>query len=160
MDNWNQLRNLQGVYILVIEVKNHLRINTNKFKWIIKPSFYLYFGSAKGKTATNLGNRLLRHLKEEKNIFWHIDHLTTHLDTKIISTYYNTSFELTECSVLREFKEEFQDTIIIPNFGSSDCKSKCGGHLLFLSSKRVILTDIAKYFRQKSWDEIKFDSDF
>ncbi len=160
MDNWNQLRNLQGVYVLVLEVKNHLRINTNRFKWIIKPGFYLYFGSAKGKTATNLGNRLLRHLKKEKNIFWHIDYLTTHVDTEIISTYYNTSSEVTECSALRQFKEEFQNATIISNFGSSDCKSKCGGHLLFFSSKRVILTDFAKYFLQKSWDESKFGSVF
>ena len=160
LDNGNQLRNLQGVYILVLELKNHLKINSNRFTWMIKPGFYLYFGSARGKTATNLRNRLLRHLKRKKKIFWHIDHFTSHSDAKTISIYYNTCSEITECSALQEIKDEFQESITISNFGSSDCKSNCGGHLLFFPSKQVNLTDFEKYFLKKRWKKSKLDSDF
>ena len=67
---------------------------------------------------------------------------------------------MTECLALQEFLQNFQNTNIIPHFGSSDCKSKCGGHLLFVSSNQDRMNEFAKYFQQKRWKDSPFESLF
>lgn len=146
----NQLKSTPGIYVLVIEAICDLII-TAKHKWKLKAGLYLYFGSAKGKTASSLGNRLIRHLNDKKAIFWHIDYMTSLSKTEIIIIYYNTKPEVTECTSLQDFMQNFHESKIIPNFGSSDCKSNCGGHLIFLSNNRVVLPALDTYFIPKGW---------
>ena len=125
-------------------------------KWLLNPGIYFYFGSARGKTSTSLEKRLSRHFQCQKKIFWHIDYVTSHSEVKILNAYYTTDPKITECQALQEFVQKFQDVKVIPQFGSSDCKSKCRGHLLFVSSNQDISTELAKYFHQKSWNESRF----
>ena len=138
--------------MLVLEVRYSFLINTSRFKWLLKPGIYLYFGSAQGTTSTSLEKRLTRHFKKksQKKIFWHIDYLTSYSDTRIIIAYYNIKTEITECLALQDFVQKNQ-TEIIPNFGSTDCKSKCGGHLLFFSSDCKVLADLDNYLILKNW---------
>ncbi|MFX0124420.1 MAG: DUF123 domain-containing protein [Candidatus Hodarchaeota archaeon] len=152
------LKNSQGVYSIVLEVWDSISIKTSRFKWLLKSGLYLYFGSARGKTATSLEKRLTRHFSRQKKTFWHIDYLTSHSDTKILNAYYTTDPKITECQALQEFVQKFQKMKIILHFGSSDCKSRCGGHLLFISSNQGKHTEFVKYFSHKSWKEGKFDS--
>ncbi|UCG90677.1 MAG: DUF123 domain-containing protein [Candidatus Heimdallarchaeota archaeon] len=151
MEDVNQRKNSQGVYVLVFERICSLLIEISRFKWLLKSEFYLYFGSARGKTSTSLEKRLGRHFKGQKKIFWHIDNVTSHSDTKMISAYYTTTTGLTECSALQGFVQNFHNTEIIQNFGSSDCKAKCGGHLVFFSSNWAVLIDLENYFILRGW---------
>jgi len=146
-----QRKNSQGVYILVFEIVHSLLIDIRRFKWLLKPGFYLYFGSALGKTSTSLEKRLARHFNNQKKIFWHIDYITSQSDVKMINAYYTTKTGITECSALQGFEQNFQNTEIILKFGSSDCKTKCGGHLVFLSNNRAVLIDLANYFNLRGW---------
>ena len=146
------------MYVLILKVSYSIIINTSRFTWRLKSGTYFYFGSARGKTSTSLEKRLNRHFQQQKRIFWHIDHLTSHFDAKILNAYYTTDPEITECQALQEFVQKFQDVNSIPHFGSSDCKSQCGGHLLFISSKQDITTEFTKYFRLKSWNQSQFGS--
>jgi Uri superfamily endonuclease len=154
------IKNSQGVYVLVLKVSYSISIKTSRIKWLLQPGVYLYFGSARGKTSTSLEKRLIRHFHTQKTIFWHIDYLTSHSDAKILNAYYTTDPKITECQALQEFVQKFQKMKILPHFGSSDCKSKCGGHLLFVSSNQDMLTEFTKYFRQKDWNKSRFDSNF
>ncbi|MFX1517509.1 MAG: DUF123 domain-containing protein [Promethearchaeota archaeon] len=153
-------KNSQGVYILVLKVSDSNSIRTSQFKWLLHPGIYLYFGSARGKTSTSLEKRIIRHYRRQKKIFWHIDHLTSNLKTKLLGTYYTTDLTITECQALQEFSQNFHEVKIISQFGSSDCKSKCGGHLLFISNNQDISTKYIRYFHQKDLNECKFDSIF
>ena len=146
-----QRKNSQGIYILVFKIVHSLLIDIRRFKWLLKPGFYLYFGSALGKTSTSLEKRLARHFTNQKKIFWHIDYITSHSDVKMINAYYTTTTGITECSALQEFVQNFHDTEIIPKFGSSDCKAKCGGHLLFFSSNQGVLIGLDNYFKIRGW---------
>ena len=67
---------------------------------------------------------------------------------------------MTECLALQEFLQKFPDLNIITHFGSSDCKSKCGGHLLFASSNQERLPEFVRYLHQKSWKDSPFESIF
>ncbi|MFX0015109.1 MAG: DUF123 domain-containing protein [Promethearchaeota archaeon] len=151
MDGKNQLKTSQGVYVIVLKIVHPYVIDTKRFKWILKAGYYLYFGSARGKTSTSLENRLARHFRFQKKIFWHIDYITSNSDTKIINAFYSVKPDITECSAFQEFKQNFQDVIIIPNFGSTDCKSYCGGHLFFLSPNQAVLPSLGDYFSSKNW---------
>jgi len=149
-------KNSQGVYVLVLKVSYSISVKTSKYKWLLHPGIYLYFGSARGKTSTSLEKRIIRHYSHQKKIFWHIDHLTSDLNTKLLGTYYTTDHTISECQALQEFVQKFQCVKIISQFGSSDCKSQCGGHLLFISSNQDISTEYTRYFHQKNMNECKF----
>ena len=142
-------KNSQGVYGLILKVSYSISVKTNQYKWLLNPGIYLYFGSARGKTSTSLEKRIIRHYRRQKKIFWHIDHLTTNLNAKSLGTYYATGPKITECQALQEFVQNFQGVKIISQFGSSDCKSKCGGHLLFISNDQDISNEYTRYFHHK-----------
>ncbi|MFX1286377.1 MAG: DUF123 domain-containing protein [Promethearchaeota archaeon] len=146
-----QRKNSQGVYVLVFEIICSFLIDINRFNWLLRTGFYLYFGSARGKTSTSLEKRLTRHFKRQKKTFWHIDYITSHPDTKMINAYYTTITGTTECSALQGFLQNFHNTEIIQKFGSSDCKAKCGGHLVFFSNNQAILNDLNNYFKLIGW---------
>lgn len=67
---------------------------------------------------------------------------------------------ITECQALREFVQKFHEIKVIPKFGSSDCKLKCGGHLLSVSSNQDILAEYSQYFSHSNWNEFKFESEY
>ncbi|MFX0205473.1 MAG: DUF123 domain-containing protein [Candidatus Hodarchaeota archaeon] len=155
-----RIKNSQGVYVLALNVCYSISIKTSRFIWLLYPGLYFYFGSARGKTSTSLEKRIVRHYTNQKKIFWHIDHLTSHPNSKILNTYYSTSPKMTECQTLKEFVQKFQYINVIPHFGSSDCKSKCGGHLLFISSNQDRIIEFTRYFQQKNWKDAPFESIF
>lgn len=151
MNQWTKLEKTQGSYVLVLEVPSSLEILIKRFKWELKPGLYLYFGSAKGSTATSLGNRLHRHFKDNKKIFWHIDHLTSNKEVNKINAFYTIGLDLSECEALQKFKQDHPKCNILLNFGSSDCKSSCGGHLLHLLEENGSIAYLKSYFSQKKW---------
>jgi len=92
----------------------------------LKPSFYLYVGSAFG--SGGLKSRLLRHLKRNKKPHWHLDFITTSSSFCPISAYLFAKKRI-ECNLAGELLKEFN---FVPSFGSSDCT--CPSHLFSIDN--------------------------
>lgn len=78
---------------------------------------YFYTGSAK----RNLFPRIIRHLKKEKKLRWHIDYLLTRPEASVSHIVLS---QHSEC----ELNKNTPGEIFISGFGASDCKQRCGGH--------------------------------
>ena len=134
---------MKGSYILLLKINNNKNIKYGKNKKsYFKKGFYIYIGSA----LNSLENRINRHLRSDKKIYWHIDYLLKH--SQIFNIFYRESNFKDECIIANLFKEYF---ISIEGFGSSDCK--CKTHL-FYGLKEELLDFILKnnfyeYFNQK-----------
>jgi Uri superfamily endonuclease len=100
----------------IIEVGKLGEITFNK-------DFYIYIGSA----LNGLENRINRHLKKYKKLFWHIDYFLRKSD--IIKVYIKISEQREECIIAQKFFKNNQEFKYIDNFGSNDCK--CNSHLFY-----------------------------
>ena len=81
---------------------------------------YVYTGSAR----RNMGARLARHMSKSKRIRWHIDYLLSNPHCRVFIVLL---FSESECEVNRRS----EGVVIVLGFGSSDCRSGCGGHLKY-----------------------------
>jgi Uri superfamily endonuclease len=133
-----------GAYQLLMELSHPAEIEVGKLGLIYFPQgHYLYTGVHR----TALIARVLRHLRNSKKIHWHIDYLTTDTSLSIRQIFLYPD-ELGECRINRKFLEISEAKILHPGFGSSDCKNKCAGHLLFLERGEKQL----KVWREKYLD--------
>ncbi len=92
--------------------------------------YYVYFGSARCGLSTRVG----RHLKREKRLHWHIDYLLQFAE--VVEVWYSpegVEVELgvrkKECLWCQVARGMPQGQILIPGFGSSDCR--CPAHLIY-----------------------------
>lgn len=116
---------MKGTYLLVMELHKDISIMIGKQRILhFKKGYYAYVGSA----LNGLEQRILRHLRTNKKIYWHIDYLLPFI--QIIEIFYKENTRREECSIARFFKRNFT---YIPGFGSSDCS--CTSHLFYESSK-------------------------
>ena len=138
----------QGVYTLIIENRKEQNLQIGKLgNFLFYKGFYVYIGSALGKTATNLKNRLKRHLSSMKKIHWHIDFFLDNADVKVTKVFYATTAEAKECQLATAISQIENAKIPVPNFGSSDCKEGCGSHLFyFILEKEVLLKSVKSAF--------------
>ncbi len=81
---------------------------------------YIYTGSAK----RNMEARIQRHLSKSKKLKWHIDYLLANPNAQVVEI---KRFSDSECSINQKSEGE----ILIPRFGASDCKNRCGSHLKY-----------------------------
>ncbi|MEJ2054579.1 MAG: GIY-YIG nuclease family protein [Calditrichaceae bacterium] len=84
---------------------------------------YIYTGSA----LKNMEKRLERHLKKNKKLHWHIDYI---LQTEACSILNIQKSIIDECML----NQKTPGKIIVPGFGSSDCRNGCISHLKFCES--------------------------
>jgi len=131
MSNLKRKPPRRGTYTLTIYVPEERTIKigglgVRKFK----AGYYLYTGSAMGCGSTSLDGRISRHLRKEKSLRWHIDYLLAERDIIIKSIVMIESEKRLECKVNSMLRNEL-DAEIIPKFGSSDCKGRCGSHLIY-----------------------------
>jgi Uri superfamily endonuclease len=84
---------------------------------------YVYTGSAK----RNFEARIARHMRRDKTLRWHIDHLLDAMETRVTSI---VRAEHDEC----ELNQATRGIVLVPGFGSSDCRKGCGSHLKFLGT--------------------------
>jgi Uri superfamily endonuclease len=85
---------------------------------------YVYTGSAK----KNMEARIARHFSKLKRLRWHIDYLLGP-HAKIVGV---ELFDREECVVNQDTKGD----ILVPGFGSTDCRNKCGSHLKYLGQTK------------------------
>jgi Uri superfamily endonuclease len=84
---------------------------------------YVYTGSA----MSNFEARIARHMRRDKALRWHIDYLLAAMEARVTSVV-RTDHD--ECEV----NQATRGVILVPGFGSSDCRNGCGSHLKFLGA--------------------------
>jgi Uri superfamily endonuclease len=94
----------------------------------LEPGTYAYVGSAHGPGG--LRARVLRHLRRDKPLRWHIDYLTIALP--VAHVVVATGDERFECAWVRRLLAEPGACAAVSGFGSSDCREKCPAHLVRL----------------------------
>ncbi|MGK9367713.1 GIY-YIG nuclease family protein [Melioribacter sp. Ez-97] len=115
-----------GIYLLEIVVPDDFYTEIKKYEGRKFPKgFYYYAGSAQ----KNMRKRLERHLKKNKNIYWHIDYLTSRFNIGKIF-YFNNCGKEFECDLVADLIEKFGLIPAAPGFGNSDC-NRCDSHLLY-----------------------------
>jgi len=127
-------------YQLHIRVKTPVMIAIGKLGTFEFPAGeYVYTGSGK----RNIEERVSRHLSRSKLLRWHIDYLLSSPEVQVIS--YALS-EKPECDSNRKTAGD----VIVPRFGSTDCRSGCGSHLKFIGPKELSGMDQAPRSRTVS----------
>ena len=130
---------MKGSYILVIKLKENVTIFVGKLgKLFFKKGFYVYVGSG----LNSLEARIIRHLRRNKNIFWHIDYLLKF--SVIINVFYKEKSVKEECNIAQILNEKL---IPIHGFGCSDCE--CNSHLFYGSYNEIKI--IIKKLKMKQY---------
>lgn len=115
-----------GSYGLLLRLKEPVTLEIARLgNPVLSAGLYLYCGSAKGPGG--IRSRLGRHLRREKAVRWHIDHLSR-VAEEIAGLVVP---QLNECDLQAKASACFKARVPIAGFGSSDCR-KCRSHLLLL----------------------------
>ena len=119
---------MKGVYCLIMKVKKNIPIKIGALGKInFKKGNYVYVGSAQN----NVEKRVQRHLTKEKKLHWHIDYLLA-LPQAVIRTVEVRPWRAgAECRWARQTRHE-GGRVVIDGFGASDCRNRCGAHLLLM----------------------------
>jgi Uri superfamily endonuclease len=127
----------QGTYALLVHVPYEFSLNVGELgKVDFKGGYYAYIGSALG----GLEGRVGRHLREEKKIRWHIDHLLIH--ARAVDVVVARSEERKECKVAEELAKDLPS---VKGFGSSDCA--CHSHLFYSPDLHTLLRRVLEGFK-------------
>jgi sugar fermentation stimulation protein A len=109
-----------GIYHLLLCLRRPRKLRVGRLGIHDFPAgHYVYTGRAR----RGLDGRLARHMRKRKTRHWHIDYLTAVADIKEIRV--NKSNE--ECRSHRAVMKLPGAQVIVPGFGSSDCR--CPSHL-------------------------------
>ena len=138
-----------GAYTLLIFISKEITLTIGKLgSHTLPKGFYAYTGSAFGKGSTNLKNRISRHTRKQKNLFWHIDYLLANPKVTIIAVVAAESSKKMECA-LNSFLESRADSkVAVAKFGASDCKANCQSHLAHfpkLEMEASLIADVVNF---------------
>ncbi|MFW9787222.1 MAG: DUF123 domain-containing protein, partial [Candidatus Thorarchaeota archaeon] len=135
--------------VLIIRVRTPVAIQIKSIGEVAFDSgLWLYVGSAMGTGSTNLENRLHRHFRKEKTVYWHIDHLLES-NVEIVEAIWSESPESAECLIAKAI-EAHDDFSPGPRaFGSSDCKNGCLAHVFIHKGNDQIQDTLFMIFRQQ-----------
>jgi Uri superfamily endonuclease len=129
--------NKPGVYTLIINVVKPVKIHVGGLGLGEFPAgIYAYTGSALGKDAFNLKERVERHLKTEKEKNWHIDYLLIPGSAKLAGVVASVTKVNRECTVSSFLERSTGVEVAVKGFGSQDCRSGCRAHLQFFPKHR------------------------
>ena len=121
-------RNDAGTYALILHLPRARRIRVGALgRFRFPRGWYVYVGSA----LNGLTMRIVRHMRDDKIKFWHIDYLSEYAFVKGLWTHRGA--ERLECGIARKTLRRAGARIIAPRFGSSDCK--CLTHLIYFSTQ-------------------------
>ena len=113
-----------GLYQLIIWLPEAEHVEVGRLGAFEFPrGYYVYTGSAR----RNLEARIARHLrKAHKRMRWHIDYLLKHSKVVAVKRYHGSE---SECELSRMVEHALGGTMVVRNFGSSDCR--CCTHLFY-----------------------------
>jgi Uri superfamily endonuclease len=115
------VRNAKGIYALIIRISEDIVVIVGALgETRFQAGTYVYVGSAQA----NLEQRVRRHLRAEKRLFWHIDYLLSSPFAKIEKAFWLQGEKTAECTIAQELGERGKPAV---DFGCSDCR--CPSHL-------------------------------
>ncbi|MDW3229955.1 MAG: DUF123 domain-containing protein [Acidobacteriota bacterium] len=118
----------KGLYLLLLELETGKTIKAGRLPAkYFQAGFYLYVGRAK----RGLNQRVQRHLKKRKRIFWHIDYFA---NKACIREVWTKADYFDECRMVHRLLKLIKKARIAQEkFGASDCR--CCGHLIYLGTE-------------------------
>jgi len=126
---------MKGTYALIIHVPFDVEISVGALgRRSFRAGFYVYVGSAMG----GLRERIQRHLREDKRLYWHIDYLLTR--ARVVDLILAEGRG--ECGVAEALSAKLQP---IDGFGSSDCR--CRSHLFYHPDKLHLIAETLAAFK-------------
>ncbi|MCW4046758.1 MAG: GIY-YIG nuclease family protein [Candidatus Bathyarchaeota archaeon] len=127
---------MKGIYILIIRVEKETLLSVGALGALtFNPGLYAYVGSAQA----NLGQRIKRHLRKEKRLFWHIDYLLSSDAAKVVKVLYKNANKTEECAVANSLSGKGAP---MDGFGCSDCD--CKSHLFRIGADYRFLLESMK----------------
>jgi Uri superfamily endonuclease len=122
---------LKGIYVLIIQLEKEAELSVGSLGMVtFKPGLYAYVGSAQA----NLEQRIRRHLRKEKRLFWHIDYLLDSDAAKVVKVLHKEADKNGECAVADKLSEKGEP---VDGFGCSDCR--CRSHLFRIGDYGFLL---------------------
>jgi len=120
---------LRGTYTILLACNRPFKLRIGKLGLVrLEKGYYFYTGSALGRGALSLEQRVARHRRRNKRVKWHIDYLTVHDEIVIVNVICTRNSRRLECKINRQILSNFDSEPVIRGAGASDCK--CRGHLL------------------------------
>lgn len=104
---------------------------------MLRKGYYAYTGSAVGKGAVSLRQRVARHLRKKKIKHWHIDHLLNCPGARVTAVVACASKINRECKINKVIQNIRGTNVPIKGFGASDCQRNCASHLVYLGKEDV-----------------------
>lgn len=121
---------LKGIYVLIFLLHESAIVSVGALgKTFFEKGLYAYVGSAQ----SGLKHRLNRHLRRNKQRFWHIDFLLSNDCVRILQIFYKNANKSEEC---KHAKKLVSLGISVKDFGSSDCN--CESHLFRIKCRRTL----------------------
>ncbi|MFW9805550.1 MAG: DUF123 domain-containing protein [Candidatus Thorarchaeota archaeon] len=120
---------MKGAYALIIQVDKAVTVKIKSLRhFTFEPGVWIYVGSAMGNGSTSLENRLHRHFRKEKTIYWHIDYLLD-IGTELVEAIWAESEHCIECDIAQAISNHPNYSSGLGGFGSSDCQRGCVAHI-------------------------------
>ena len=129
---------MNGIYTLILFLSREVCLNVGRLGQQRFPKgYYTYTGSALGKGASSLRQRVSRHSRKKKQRFWHIDFVLADENVTLTTVVAVQTQKKLECEFIRLIKRGVEARIVVKQFGAADCKEDCGSHLLFLGEENI-----------------------
>jgi len=120
---------LRGTYTLLLACRRPIKVKFGKLGLTkLEKGNYLYTGSALGKGAVSLEQRVARHRRRNKRVKWHVDYLTVHREIRVVNVICIGVNKRLECQINQQILANLNGNPIIQRAGATDCK--CSAHLL------------------------------
>ena len=118
-----------GTYILVLRCSAARAARIGRLGRLhLRPGWFLYVGSAFGPGG--LRGRLQHHARRAARPHWHVDYLRRY--ARLEEVWYESNARR-ECERAAEIGAMPGAVILLPGFGSSDCR--CGAHLFWFAER-------------------------
>ena len=143
----------KGTYIMVGSLQQDIAISVGILGMLNLPAgIYAYIGSAFG--SGGIRARVNHHLRYSPKPHWHFDSLKPHITIHAI--LWQCSVDRMECEWVHRLLNLPDATAPVAGFGSSDCRSGCPAHLLFV---RLCPASIAQHLQIDHLQEFMYNSE-
>lgn len=138
---------MKGAYALITQVNKTVNVKIKSLRHAkFEPGVWIYVGSAMGNGSTSLENRLNRHFRKEKTIYWHIDYLLD-IGTELVEAIWAESANHVECDIAQAISAHPSYNPGMKGFGSSDCTRGCAAHIFQYLGNEPAQTALLQIFR-------------